>query len=92
MRDEYQVQLALVGELLSAMAEHVGTAMRHATGGLLGALHGETALPADLVAELEGRGTLLQLADDFAMEMTQSAALHSADGPLTHWATRYPAV
>ncbi|BCJ27733.1 phosphate signaling complex protein PhoU [Actinocatenispora sera] len=37
MRDEYQVQLALVGELLSAMAEDVGTAMRHATAGLLGA-------------------------------------------------------
>ena len=37
MRDEYQVQLALVGELLSAMAEDVGTAMRRATSGLLGA-------------------------------------------------------
>lgn len=60
-------------------------------GNLLGAMHGETALPADLVAELEGRGTILQLADDFAMEMTQAAALHGADGPQTHWAKRYPA-
>ncbi|GAA4218092.1 phosphate signaling complex protein PhoU [Actinocatenispora rupis] len=37
MRDEYRVQLAVVGELLSAMAEHVGQAMREASRGLLSA-------------------------------------------------------
>ncbi|NEC18604.1 ADP-ribosylglycohydrolase family protein, partial [Streptomyces parvus] len=39
-------------------------------GALLGALHGETALPPAWLAELEGWATLLELADDFAMEMT----------------------
>jgi hypothetical protein len=39
---------------------------------------------------LEGRGTLLELADDFAMEMTQGQALHSASTPETGWLTRYP--
>lgn len=35
MREDYRVQLAAVGELLSAMAEAAGTAMRAATRGLL---------------------------------------------------------
>ncbi|GGP00152.1 ADP-ribosylglycohydrolase family protein [Wenjunlia tyrosinilytica] len=64
-------------------------------GNLLGTLHGETALPPNWVAEIEGRGTILQLADDFAMEMTQSTALH---GPAVEasemdggpWLERYP--
>ncbi|MBY8884844.1 ADP-ribosylglycohydrolase family protein [Streptomyces sp. PTM05] len=54
-------------------------------GNLLGVQHGETALPPAWVVELEGRGALLTLADDFAMEMTQSAGLHG-DG----WLRRYP--
>ncbi|KRV50030.1 ADP-ribosylglycohydrolase [Wenjunlia vitaminophila] len=64
-------------------------------GNLLGVQHGETALPPGWVAELEGRGTILTLADDFAMEMTQSAALHGpgltgtgVDG--AGWLDRYP--
>ncbi|MGW2961727.1 ADP-ribosylglycohydrolase family protein [Streptomyces sp. NPDC001220] len=60
------------------------------TGGLLGALHGETALPPAWVAELEGRPTILQLADDFAMEMTQGPALHSPAGAAPGWLARYP--
>ncbi|WP_461006068.1 ADP-ribosylglycohydrolase family protein [Streptomyces capparidis] len=64
-------------------------------GNLLGALHGETALPPGWVAEVEGRGTILQLADDFAMEMTQTAALHgpavtAAGLDPTPWLDRYP--
>jgi ADP-ribosylglycohydrolase len=55
-------------------------------GNLLGALHGETALPAGLVAELEGRGTILQLADDFVLELTAGPELHGT--PV--WAERYP--
>ncbi|MFE2329502.1 ADP-ribosylglycohydrolase family protein [Streptomyces sp. NPDC059385] len=67
------------------------------TGALLGAQHGETALPAAWLAELEGRATLLELADDFALEMTQGPSLHgptataagtATDGP---WLSRYPA-
>ncbi|AXK36921.1 ADP-ribosylglycohydrolase family protein [Streptomyces armeniacus] len=46
-------------------------------GNLLGTINGETALPPGWVAELEGRATILELADDFAMEMTQGPALHS---------------
>ncbi len=60
------------------------------TGGLLGALHGETALPPAWLAELEGRPTVLVLADDFAMEMTQGAALHGPTGSAPGWLARYP--
>ncbi|MFF7391748.1 ADP-ribosylglycohydrolase family protein [Streptomyces scabiei] len=60
------------------------------TGGLLGALHGETALPPAWLAELEGRPTILVLADDFALEMTQGPALHAPTGAVPGWLTRYP--
>ena len=59
-------------------------------GALLGALHGETALPPDWLAELEGRATVLELADDFAMEMTQGPALHSSTAAAPGWLARYP--
>ncbi|TXS55623.1 ADP-ribosylglycohydrolase family protein [Streptomyces sp. t39] len=59
-------------------------------GALLGALHGETALPPAWLCELEGRGTLLQIADDFAMEMTQGPALHSPTLSAPGWLARYP--
>jgi ADP-ribosylglycohydrolase len=59
-------------------------------GNLLGALHGETALPPLWLAELEGRATILELADDFAMEMTQGPALHSPAEPSRVWLERYP--
>ncbi|XMA37464.1 ADP-ribosylglycohydrolase family protein [Streptomyces albogriseolus] len=59
-------------------------------GGLLGALHGETALPPAWLAELEGRPTVLELADDFAMEMTQGPALHTPTTSSRAWLTRYP--
>ncbi|MFG3587964.1 ADP-ribosylglycohydrolase family protein [Streptomyces sp. NPDC047990] len=60
------------------------------TGGLLGALHGETALPPAWLAELEGRPTMLVLADDFAMEMTQGTALHGPGASSPGWLARYP--
>ncbi|MFE0425320.1 ADP-ribosylglycohydrolase family protein [Streptomyces sp. NPDC058953] len=60
------------------------------TGALLGALHGETALPPGWLAELEGRPTVLELADDFAMEMTQGPALHGPTTSSPAWLTRYP--
>ncbi|MFD8419799.1 ADP-ribosylglycohydrolase family protein [Streptomyces sp. NPDC059466] len=60
------------------------------TGGLLGALHGETALPPAWLAELEGRPTMLVLADDFAMEMTQGPALHGPGASSPGWLARYP--
>ncbi|PRH79527.1 ADP-ribosylglycohydrolase [Streptomyces solincola] len=60
------------------------------TGALLGALHGETALPPAWLAELEGRPTVLALADDFAMEMTQGPALHGPDSAAPGWLARYP--
>lgn len=59
-------------------------------GALLGALHGETALPPAWLCELEGRGTLLELADDFAMEMTQGPALHGPTLSAPGWLARYP--
>lgn len=59
-------------------------------GNLLGAVHGETALPPGWVAELEGRATILELADDFAMEMTQGPALHAPGAAAPAWLARYP--
>ncbi|MEU9232150.1 ADP-ribosylglycohydrolase family protein [Streptomyces subrutilus] len=59
-------------------------------GALLGALHGETALPAAWLAELDGRATVLELADDFALEMTQGPALHGPAAASPGWLARYP--
>ncbi|MGW1146901.1 ADP-ribosylglycohydrolase family protein [Streptomyces sp. NPDC002454] len=60
------------------------------TGALLGALHGETALPPAWLAALEGRPTVLVLADDFAMEMTQAPSLHGPAASSPEWLARYP--
>jgi ADP-ribosylglycohydrolase len=90
------VYCALVGEDvrhgLRLAVNHDGpsAATGALTGGLLGALHGETALPPAWLAELEGRPTLLELADDFAMEMTQGPALHGPAGASPGWLARYP--
>ncbi|MFE7564535.1 ADP-ribosylglycohydrolase family protein [Kitasatospora sp. NPDC057500] len=60
-------------------------------GNLLGVLHGDTALPPGLVAGLEGRGALLELADDFVLELMHGPELHSADSAEgAAWAARYP--
>ncbi|MFJ5531692.1 ADP-ribosylglycohydrolase family protein [Streptomyces sp. NPDC093261] len=90
------VYCALVGEdvrhALCLAVNHGGpsAAAGALTGGLLGALHGETALPPAWLAELEGRPTMLVLADDFAMEMTQGPALHGPSGSSPGWLERYP--
>ncbi|MEW1697806.1 ADP-ribosylglycohydrolase family protein [Streptomyces sp. NPDC093249] len=90
------VYCALVGEDvrhgLRLAVNHDGpsAATGALTGALLGALHGETALPPAWLAELEGRPTVLELADDFAMEMTQGPALHSPTDASPGWLTRYP--
>lgn len=59
-------------------------------GNILGALHGETALPPDLAFEVEGRGTILTLAEDFIYEFTSGSRLHDASGSWTRWTERYP--
>ncbi len=59
-------------------------------GNILGALHGETALPPELAFEVEGRGTILTLADDFIYEFTAGSRLHGDYGPYTRWTDRYP--
>ncbi|WP_031013470.1 ADP-ribosylglycohydrolase family protein [Streptomyces sp. NRRL F-5727] len=85
------VYCALVGEDvrhgLRLAANHDGPSAVTAavTGALLGAQHGETSLPPAWLAALEGRGTVLELADDLAMELTQAATLHTPT-----WHTRYP--
>jgi ADP-ribosylglycohydrolase len=90
------VYCALVGEDmrhgLRLAVNHDGpsAATGALTGALLGALHGETALPPAWLAELEGRATVLELADDFAMEMTQGTALHSPSESSPGWLARYP--
>lgn len=59
-------------------------------GNLLGVLHGETALPPELLFAVEGRGTILELADDFVLEFTRADRLHGDYGPHTAWRDRYP--
>lgn len=59
-------------------------------GALLGALHGETALPAAWLAELEGRAALLEISDDFALELTQGPTLHNPTASSPGWLARYP--
>ena len=59
-------------------------------GNILGALHGEESLPPQLVFEVEGRGTILELADDFVYEFTRGHELHGEYGLYTRWTTRYP--
>ncbi|GAB2610473.1 ADP-ribosylglycohydrolase family protein [Kribbella endophytica] len=59
-------------------------------GNILGALHGETALPAELVFAVEGRGVILELADDLVLEYTRRDRLHGDYGPETTWRNRYP--
>ncbi|WP_433159139.1 ADP-ribosylglycohydrolase family protein [Kribbella sp. CA-247076] len=60
-------------------------------GNILGALHGETALPPELVFTVEGRAVILELADDFALEFTRPDRLHGDYGPHTAWSlARYP--
>jgi ADP-ribosylglycohydrolase len=59
-------------------------------GNILGALHGETALPPELAFEVEGRETILTLADDFIYEFTAGDRLHGDYGPSTRWTDRYP--
>jgi ADP-ribosylglycohydrolase len=58
-------------------------------GNILGAWHGETALPARLAFEIEGRGTILELADDFVWEFTVGSALHSDHEPPSRFRQRY---
>ena len=59
-------------------------------GNILGARHGDVALPPELAFEVEGRGTILELADDFAYEFTSANRLHGDYGPRTRWTVRYP--
>ncbi|TGB00851.1 ADP-ribosylglycohydrolase family protein [Streptomyces sp. MZ04] len=90
------VYCALVGEDirhgLRLAVNHGGAsaATGAVCGALLGALHGETALPPGWLSELEGRPTMLELADDFAMEMTQGPALHGPAVSSPGWLARYP--
>ncbi|MFE0135014.1 ADP-ribosylglycohydrolase family protein [Streptomyces sp. NPDC059037] len=90
------VYCALVGEdirhglRLAVNHGGVSAAAGALCGALLGALHGETALPPGWLTELEGRPTILELADDFAMEMTQGPALHGPAVSAPGWLARYP--
>jgi ADP-ribosylglycohydrolase len=90
------VYCALVGEDvrhgLRLAVNHSGPSQTTGAicGALLGAQHGETALPPSWLAELEGRATVLELADDFAMEMTQGPALHGPAVSTPGWLARYP--
>ncbi|GAA3111788.1 ADP-ribosylglycohydrolase family protein [Streptosporangium carneum] len=53
-------------------------------GNLLGALHGEAALPAAWLSHLEGRETIVELADDFAAQAAEGHEVTDA------WLEKYP--
>ncbi|MGJ6979425.1 ADP-ribosylglycohydrolase family protein [Aestuariimicrobium soli] len=61
-------------------------------GNILGALHGEGALPAALLFRTEGRATIAELADDLVLEFTQGKQLRGPYGLETGWFERYPGV
>ena len=50
-------------------------------GNILGALHGETWLPETLAFQREGRGTMLELADDFVYAVARGATPKSEYWP-----------
>lgn len=82
-------------KMLDALAfavSHSGNsaAIGSISGQLLGALHGETGLPPELVFAVEGRNTIVALADDLGLELTSGGRLHSDGGPTTRWTDRYP--
>jgi ADP-ribosylglycohydrolase len=87
---------AELGAALRLAANHSGNSDSTASicGQLLGALHGERALPGNWLAGLEGRETVEGIADDFVAEMTGSTPEGTAGGSLTDaeaWSRRYPA-
>jgi ADP-ribosylglycohydrolase len=82
------------GEMLDALSvavTHAGDSDSTGAicGNILGAWHGETALPPALVFTVEGRATILELADDFVLEFTTPNHLHGEYGPETGWRRRY---
>jgi len=86
------VYVALIHQEPEQMLDALALAVSHSgdsdstgaiCGNILGALHGEAALPAELAAAVEGRAVILQLADDFVDEFTRT---ESRPG----FARRYP--
>lgn len=93
------VYIALTNPRPTRMLEALAFAVSHSgnsagtgsiCGQLLGALHGETALPPELMFAVEGRCTIALLADDLALELTSGDRLHVDGGPNTRWTERYP--
>lgn len=59
-------------------------------GNILGALHGEAALPSQLALEVEGRDTILTLADDLVHEFTSDTSRSHGEVRWAEWHERYP--
>ncbi|MEV4364396.1 ADP-ribosylglycohydrolase family protein [Nonomuraea sp. NPDC049625] len=57
-------------------------------GNLLGARHGDAVLPGEWLVRLEGRATITELADDFAIQMTDGGAAVYCEA----WFAKYPGV
>jgi ADP-ribosylglycohydrolase len=92
------VYAALVHSAPDRMLDALALAVTHSgdsdstgaiCGNVLGALHGDTALPPALTFEVEGRATILEIADDFVWEFTCPERLHGEYGPDTRWTERY---
>ncbi|GAT68501.1 ADP-ribosylglycohydrolase [Planomonospora sphaerica] len=54
-------------------------------GSLLGAAHGDTALPGDWVHQLEGRREIIEIADDLSLQVSEPFRMSYND----EWLTKY---
>jgi ADP-ribosylglycohydrolase len=59
-------------------------------GNLLGAAHGEQALPAEWREALEGRDLIGRLADDLVREFDRDPRPDAEPAPMPSWHGRYP--
>lgn len=60
-------------------------------GNLIGAWHGQQSLPSALEFRVEGRATILELADDLAIEVTRSPySTYGGSAGSESWWLRYP--
>jgi len=59
-------------------------------GNILGALHGESAIPMRWLEALDARNLIESVADDFVREMTDSPVADEWGSPPESWSERYP--
>ena len=81
-----------VRDALSLAVSHKGDSDSTGSicGNILGALHGSRSLPTDLVADLEGHDTIVQLATDLWSMTDEEQEYSSTEEWIDKWSDRYP--